>query len=43
MTIKSTELPEEEITGEETQEEQAELFEHFRFVADKRSGIASYR
>lgn len=38
MAIESTDLPNEEVTGEEIQEEQSELYEHFRFIADKGQG-----
>lgn len=39
MTIINTDLKEEGFTGEDIQEEQAELFEHFRFIADKKQGL----
>ena len=39
MTIENTDITEEGFTGEDIQEEQAELFEHFRFTADKGQGL----
>jgi 23S rRNA pseudouridine1911/1915/1917 synthase len=39
MDSKNTDLPDEEVAGEELQEEQAELYEHFRFIADKGQGL----